>query len=142
MFSAEFHEHIWTTCALLVLECNSDENIGFQIDLVRDIQELASNPAQNIRLSYASRYQESSISCTLTPSAQRLKNGARYIDGASQCCGSVNFSFGSLSVSIRGFLILNYRCGSVILNFRFGYVRPINYGSGRIRLLSGHFLAI
>ena len=54
--SAEFHEHIWTTCALLVLECNSDENIGFQIDLIRDIQELASNPVQNIRLSYASRY--------------------------------------------------------------------------------------
>jgi hypothetical protein len=65
LFSAEFHEHIWTTCALLVLECNSDENIGFQIDLVRDIQELASNPAQNIRLSYASRYQESSIPCTV-----------------------------------------------------------------------------
>jgi hypothetical protein len=65
LFSAEFHEHIWTTCALLVLECNSDENIGFQIDLVRDIQELASNPAQNIRLSYASRYQESSIFSTV-----------------------------------------------------------------------------
>ena len=53
--SAEFHEHIWTTCALLLLECNSDENIGYQIDLMRDIQELASNPAQNIRLNYASR---------------------------------------------------------------------------------------
>jgi hypothetical protein len=56
LISAEFHEHIWTTCALLLLECNSDENIGYQIDLMRDIQELASNSAHNIRLNYASRF--------------------------------------------------------------------------------------
>ena len=35
VFSCEFHQHIWTTCSLLLLECNSDENIGFQIDLIR-----------------------------------------------------------------------------------------------------------
>ena len=53
--TGEFFGHIWTTSALLLLECNSDENIGFQIDLVRDIQELAVSSTQNIRITYANR---------------------------------------------------------------------------------------
>ena len=52
---AEFYENIWITCALLLLECNSDENIAFQIDFIRDVQELATSNSHNIRLSLANR---------------------------------------------------------------------------------------
>jgi len=52
--SAEFYEHIWTTTAILILESNSDENIGFMVSFIRDVQELAVN-TQNIRLNIANR---------------------------------------------------------------------------------------
>ncbi|XP_023335599.1 protein EFR3 homolog cmp44E [Eurytemora carolleeae] len=62
--SCEFHQHIWTTCSLLLLECNSDENIGFQIDLIRDIQDLAMS-TKNIRLNNANRIALHSICVSL-----------------------------------------------------------------------------
>ena len=36
----EFLEHFYSTCALLLLECNSDENIRMQLNLIIDIQVL------------------------------------------------------------------------------------------------------
>lgn len=54
--SMEFLEQIWTTCSLMVLECNSDENIAFLLDLIKRIQEVAINPTTNIRLSLANRF--------------------------------------------------------------------------------------
>jgi len=52
---AEFYENIWITCALLLLECNSDENIAFQVEFIKDVQDLAASSSHNIRLSLANR---------------------------------------------------------------------------------------
>jgi len=54
--SLEFLEHVWTTCSLMLLECNSDENISFVLDLMKKIQDVAVNPSTNIRLSLANRF--------------------------------------------------------------------------------------
>jgi len=54
--SVEFLEHIWTTCSLLILECNSDENISLLLDLIKDIQDVATHNMTNIRLSLANRF--------------------------------------------------------------------------------------
>jgi len=52
----EFLEHFYTTVALLLLECNSDENIRMQLDLIGETQELATNNDYKLRLSNANKF--------------------------------------------------------------------------------------
>jgi len=52
----EFLENFYTTVALLLLECNSDENIRMQLDLIGEIQELAINNDYKLRLSNANKF--------------------------------------------------------------------------------------
>ena len=61
----EFLEHFYATCALLLLECNSDENIRMQLNLIVDIQELALNTNSNLRLSNANKFALHSLCISL-----------------------------------------------------------------------------
>ena len=61
----EFLEHFYATCALLLLECNSDENIRMQLNLIIDIQELALNANSNLRLSNANKFALHSLCISL-----------------------------------------------------------------------------
>ena len=61
----EFLEHFYATCALLLLECNSDENIRMQLNLIIDIQELALNTNSNLRLSNANKFALHSLCISL-----------------------------------------------------------------------------
>jgi len=54
--SVEFLEHLHTTTALLLLECNSDDNIRLQMDMVQEIQELAVKNNNSLRLSNANKF--------------------------------------------------------------------------------------
>jgi len=53
--SVEFLEQYHTTTSLLLLECNSDENIRYQMDMIHEIQELAFNK-NSLRLSNANKF--------------------------------------------------------------------------------------
>jgi len=61
----EFLEHFYSTCALLLLECNSDENIRMQLNLIIDIQDLALNPSSALRLSNANKFSLHSLCISL-----------------------------------------------------------------------------
>ena len=61
----EFLEHFYATCSLLLLECNSDENIRMQLDLIIEIQELALNANSNLRLSNANKFALHSLCISL-----------------------------------------------------------------------------
>jgi len=52
----EFLEHFYTTVSLLLLECNSDDNIRMQLDLIGEVQELATNNDNKLRLSNANKF--------------------------------------------------------------------------------------
>merc|ERR550519_756316 len=53
----EFLEQFYMTVALLVLECNSDDNIRMQLELVGELQDLAlSNNNNKLRLSDANKF--------------------------------------------------------------------------------------
>ena len=53
----EFLEQFYMTVALLVLECNSDDNIRLQLELVGELQDLAlSNNNNKLRLSDANKF--------------------------------------------------------------------------------------
>merc|ERR1719376_1661941 len=54
--NVEFLEHFYTTVALLLLECNSDENIRMQLDLIGEVQEIATNNDNRLRLSNANKF--------------------------------------------------------------------------------------
>jgi len=54
--SVEFLEQFHTTTSLLLLECNSDENIRLQMDMIQEIQELALNNNNSLRLSNANKF--------------------------------------------------------------------------------------
>lgn len=54
--SPEFLEHIWITCSLLILECNSDENVALLFDFIMDIQAIATQTTSNPQLRLADRF--------------------------------------------------------------------------------------
>jgi len=54
--SPEFLEHIWITCSLLILECNSDENVALLFDFIMDIQAVATLTTSNPQLRLADRF--------------------------------------------------------------------------------------
>jgi len=54
--SHEFLEHIWITCSLLLLECNSDENVVLIFDFIMDMQAVATQTSSNHNLRISDRF--------------------------------------------------------------------------------------
>ena len=52
----EFLDQFYITTALLLLECNSDENLRLQLELIGDLQELATDSDNRLRLSNANKF--------------------------------------------------------------------------------------
>ena len=58
-FGIEYLEQFYITVSLLLLECNSDENIRMQLDVIGEIQDLAtgsSSGSERLRLSTADKF--------------------------------------------------------------------------------------
>ena len=56
-FGIEYLEQFYITVSLLLLECNSDENIRLQLDMIGELQDLATNgDSLRLRLSNADKF--------------------------------------------------------------------------------------
>jgi len=55
-FGNEYLEQFYITVSLLLLECNSDDNIKMQLDLIGELQDLAINQDTKLRLSDANKF--------------------------------------------------------------------------------------
>lgn len=55
-FGLEYLEQFYMTVSLLLLECNSDDNIRMQLDLIGELQDLAVNNETKLRLSNSNKF--------------------------------------------------------------------------------------
>ena len=59
-FGIEYLEQFYITVSLLLLECNSDDNIRLQLELIGELQDLATTTDSTLRLKMLT-----SLLCTL-----------------------------------------------------------------------------
>ena len=55
-FGLEYLEQFYITVSLLLLECNSDDNIRMQLELIGELQDLAINNQTKLRLSNTNKF--------------------------------------------------------------------------------------
>ena len=64
-FGIEYLEQFYITVSLLLLECNSDDNIRLQLELIGELQDLATTTDSTLRLSNANKFALHSVCISL-----------------------------------------------------------------------------